>query len=404
MSIQTTISTAAPNTYLNKTWYDRTLLEWAKANLVYAQFGQKRPIPKNSGKTVEFRRWNLFSPDKVTQKLTEGVTPSSQSLGQTKVEATIDQYGAYVEISDLLDLTAYDPVIDDSAELLGEQLGIVIDNVTRDAMIADASDQFAGGAANAGSITGTSYLTVDEVRKAVRTLKNNKARRFSGNGRSGHFVCIVDPYATYDLQSDSLWQDVSKYSNAEQIYSGEIGRLFGVVFVETTEGKLNAQSVLNAVSSGSGTSFVLKNDPTDAEVAYLSTGGNKIMIVHSGTATEYTLASTGSYTPATKTVTLTASPTVSADDIVYSTDCGAIDASTKAGVTLHNSLIFGSDAYGVIDVAGSGTLQTIIKPRGSAGTADPLDQRSTVGAKVMGYTAKVLNPLWIINIHHAAHA
>lgn len=402
MSTQTTINTAAPTTYLNKTWYDRTLLEWAKAQLVYAQFGQKRPIPRNNGKTVEFRRWTLFTPDKVTQKLTEGVTPSSQSLGQTKVEATIEQYGAYVEISDLLDLTAYDPVIDDAAELLGEQLGIVADNVTRDAMIADASDQFAGGAANAGSITGTSYLTVDEIRKAVRTLKNNKARRFSGNGRSGHFVCIVDPYATYDLQSDSLWQDVSKYSNAEQIYSGEIGRLFGVVFVETTEGKVNAQSVLNAVNANTSSSatFVLKNDPTDAEVAYLSTGGNKIYIG----STEYTLASSGSYTPATKTVKLSATATLSANDIVYSKDCGAIDSSTKAGVTLHNSLIFGADAYGDIDVAGSGVLQTIIKPRGSAGTADPLDQRSTVGAKILGYTAKVLNPLWIINIHHAAHA
>ena len=402
MSTQTTINTAAPTTYLNKTWYDRTLLEWAKAQLVYAQFGQKRPIPRNNGKTVEFRRWTLFTPDKVTQKLTEGVTPSSQSLGQTKVEATIEQYGAYVEISDLLDLTAYDPVIDDAAELLGEQLGIVADNVTRDAMIADASDQFAGGAANAGSVAATSYLTVDEIRKAVRTLKNNKARRFSGNGRSGHFVCIVDPYATYDLQSDSLWQDVSKYSNAEQIYSGEIGRLFGVVFVETTEGKVDSQSVLNAVNANTSSSatFVLKNDPTDAEVAYLSTGGNKIMI---GT-TEYTLAATGSYTPATKTVKLSAAASLSANAIVYSTDCGAIDGSTKAGVTLHNSLIFGADAYGDIDIAGSGVLQTIIKPRGSAGTADPLDQRSTVGAKILGYTAKVLNPLWIINIHHAAHA
>ena len=402
MAVQTTINTAAPTTYLNKTYYDRTLLEWAKAQLVYAQFGQKRPIPRNNGKNVEFRRWTLFTPDKVTQKLTEGVTPSSQPLGQTKVEATIAQYGAYVEISDLLDLTAYDPVINDSAELLGEQLGIVVDNVTRDAMIADAYDQYAGGAATQNDVAATSYLTVDEIRKAVRTLKNNKARRFSGNGRSGHFVCIVDPYATYDLQSDSLWQDVSKYSNAEQIYSGEIGRLFGVVFVETTEGKVDAQSVLNAVNANtsSSTDFVLKNDPTEAEVEYLSTGGNKIMIG----STEYTLASSGSYTPATKTVKLSAAASLTANAIVYSKDCGAIDASTKAGVTLHNSLIFGADAYGVIDVAGSGTLQTIIKPRGSAGTADPLDQRSTVGAKVMGYTAKVLNSLWIINIHHAAHA
>ncbi len=55
--------------------------------------------------------------------------------------------------------------------------------------------------------------------------------------------------ATYDLQSDALWQDVSKYSDVEQIYSGEIGRLFGVVFVESTEAKVFAQSVLTAVAS-----------------------------------------------------------------------------------------------------------------------------------------------------------
>ena len=322
MAVQTTINTQPTATYLNKTYYDRTLLETAKAQIVYANFGQKRSIPRNNGKVVEFRRWTLFTPDKTTQALTEGVTPSSQSLGQTKVEATVAQYGAYVEISDLLDLTAYDQVIDDSAELLGEQLGIVVDNVTRDAMIADASNQFAGGAVSAAAITGTAYLTVDEIRKAVRTLKANKARRFSG-GRAGHFVCIVDPYATYDLQSDSLWQDVSKYSNAEQIYAGEIGRLFGVVFVETTEGKVSLHTETNPLNS------------------------------------------------------------------TYD---------------LHHSLIFGADSYGVIDVAGSGTLQTIIKPRGSAGTADPLDQRSTVGAKVMGYTAKVLNALWIIDILHVVHA
>lgn len=402
MSVQTTINTASPTTYLNKTWYDKTLLENAKAQIVYAQFGQKRSIPRNNGKRVEFRKWTLFEPDAETQQLTEGVTPNAQSLAQTKVEAEIAQYGAYVEISDLLDLTAYDPVINDSAELLGEQMGVVVDNVTRDAMIAEASDQFAAGAADQNSITSSSYLTVEEIRKAVRTLKANKARRFSGNGRSGHFVCIVDPYATYDLQSDSLWQDVSKYSNAEQIYAGEIGRLFGVVFVETTEGRVEGQSVLNAVNANtsSSTTFVLKNTPTAAEVKYLSKGGNKIMIG----STEYTLASTNSYTPSTKTVKLSASASLAANAIVYSKDCGAIDSSTKAGVPLHHSLIFGADAYGVVDVNGSGTMQTIIKPAGSAGTADPLDQRSTVGAKVMGYTAKVLNPLWIIDIQHAVHA
>ncbi len=49
-------------------------------------------------------------------------------------------------------------------------------------------------------------------------------------------------------------------------------------------------------------------------------------------------------------------------------------------------------------------METIIKPRGSAGTTDPLDQRCTVGAKVAAYTAKVLNPLWLVKIEHCVSA
>lgn len=305
--------------FFNKTYYDKKLLEKAKTQFVYANYGQKRPIPRGAGKTVEFRRFNLFTPNTTTNELVEGQTPTAQTLTQTKVEATVKQYGAYVEMSDLLNLTAFDPLVSESVELLGEQMGTLLDWITRDAMLADASDQFAGGRANIDAVTASDKLTVAEVRKAVRTLKKNKARKFSEGGRKPHFICIVDPYATYDLQSDQLWQDVSKYSNAEQIYSGEIGRMFGVVFVESTEGYY---------------------------------------------------ANNAAGTP----------------------------------VEVHHSLIFGADAYGLVDIESSGAVRSIIKPAGSAGTADPLDQRSTVGAKIMAYTAKVLNSNWIIDIQHAVTA
>ena len=403
--MNTTASTAA-TAYFNKTFYDRKLLDTAKTRFVHANFGQKRSIPRNNGKRVEFRKYDLFTPDTDALTLVEGVTPTGQSLSQSKVEAEVKQYGAYVEMSDLLEMTSYDPVIADSAELLGEQLGTVIEWVTRDAMNETTNVQYAGGALSRVALTGSNKLTVDEVRKAVRTLKKNKARPFvsaaDGSGRKPHFVCICSPDATYDLQADSLWQDVSKYSNAEQIYSGEIGRLFGVVFVEATEAKVYSQSVYNAVNANTSSSatFVLKNDPTPKEAAYLSVGGNKIMIG----SNEYTLAATDSYTPATKTVKLSAAASLSANAVVYSKDAGAPDASTHKAPDVHATLIFGADAYGVVDVAGAGAMETIIKPCGSAGTTDPLNQRSTVGAKVAAYTAKVLNPLWLVKIEHCVSA
>jgi N4-gp56 family major capsid protein len=381
------------------TYYDRQLLESAKTRFVHAEFGQKRPIPRNNGNKVNFRRWNLFDPHTAMNGLTEGETPDGQTLSQTNVEATVKQYGAYVEVTDLLDLTAYDSVINDSAELLGEQIGTVVEWVTRDAMCSTTNVQYAGGGNNMNSVGEYNKLTVDEIRKAVRTLKRNKARPFADDGRTPHFICICSPDATYDLQSDENWKNVSTYSNSEAIYSGEIGRLYGVVFVESTEAKVYEQSVHNKVklATTNSSTFVLKSNPTEMEKAYLSQGGNKIKIG----GTEYTLAETNSFNPSTNVVKLSAPASLAADTLVWSEDCGEIDATSKDGLPVHAALVFGKDAYGVVDVDGKGAVQLIVKPHGSGGTADPLDQRATVGAKVTAYAAVVLNDLWLVKIIHA---
>ena len=242
---------------------------------------------------------------------------------------------------------------------------------------------------------------MDEIRKAVRTLKKNKARMFNtaadGSMRRPHFVCICSPDATYDLQNDPLWQDVSKYSNAEQIYSGEIGRLFGVVFVEATEAKVYKQSFWNrALSAGTSTADIpLKTVPDDRQKAYLK-AGNPITV----NGTDYSIVS---YNAETNVLTLDASLTYRANDAIYTTD-GGEELGNHMQADVHATLVFGADAYGVIDIDGSGTVETIIKPCGSEGSADPLNQRSTVGAKVAAYAAKVLNPLWIVRIEHGVSA
>lgn len=400
---QNTILNLTTNVGVNPTYYDKNLLEKAKVRMVHARYGQKRPIPLHNGKTVNFRRYDLFTPDVDALTLAEGVTPSGQQLSKTQIEATVKQYGAYVELSDLLEQSDVDLVVTESADLLGEQLGTVVEWITRDAMCATTNVQYAGGKQNRLALTGTETLTVSEIRKAVRTLKKNKARMFMANEngapRSPHFVCICSPDATYDLQNDTLWQDVSKYSSAEQLYSGEIGRLFGVVFVESTEARIYRQSVQNAVNAAvtAQKSFVLKDTPDAAAAAFLGTAGNKL---YSG-STEMTLVS---YAADTKTVTVAAAVTLAADDIVYSKDAGALDSTTHAGLDVHATLVFGADAYGVVDIDGRGSVEVIYKEAGSSGSLDPLNQRATVGAKVMAYTAKVLNPLWLVKIEHTVSA
>ena len=401
MAINTTQNTAS-NAYFNKQFYDKKLLETAKTRLIHASFGQKRSIPRHGGKRVEFRKYDLFTPDVDALTLVEGVTPNGQSLSQSKVEAEVGQYGAYVEVSDLLDLTAYDEVLADSAELLGEQLGTVIEWVTRDAMCATTNVQYANGRSKRSDVLAADVLTVNEIRKAVRTLKKNKARMFTtaldGSVRRPHYVCICSPDATYDLQSDTLWQDVSKYSNAEQIYSGEIGRLFGVVFVESTEAKVYKQTFFNtAAEAGTSTYTVaFENDLTEAEKKYISTPGNPI---YCG-STKYTVSS---YSEEDNELTTNEAMTYAAHAEFYTNDAGK-GVGTNKEPDVHATLVFGADAYGVIDVDGSGTMETIIKPHGSEGSGDPLNQRATVGAKVAAYAAKVLNPLWIVRIEHGVSA
>ena len=117
--INTTINTES-TTFLNKPFYDKKLLETAKTRLVFQKYGQKRSIPRNQGRYVEFRKYDPFGADADALTLTEGVTPNGQELSQSRVVATVKQYGAYVEVSDLLDMTGYDEVLGDSAELLGE--------------------------------------------------------------------------------------------------------------------------------------------------------------------------------------------------------------------------------------------------------------------------------------------
>lgn len=401
MPTNTTVNTAT-GTYLNKTFYDRKLLETAKTRFVFSNFGQKRSIPKHNGKRVEFRKYNLFTPSVGNLTLQEGITPDGQSLGQSKVEATVAQYGAYVEVSDLLDMTAYDEVISDSAELLGEQLGTVIEWVTRDAVSNGTNVQYVGGKTYTDQLESGDVLTVEEIRKAVRTLKKNKARMFhaaaDGSARKPHFICICSPDATYDLQNDPLWQDVSKYSNAEQIYSGEIGRLFGVVFVESTEARVKAQTIhirlASAVNNSNKITFtrVLSAD----EIAFFKETGNEV-IINGETCMISGISSTANNV---HTLTLDTYITADAGTVMYSLDGGKVDEETFQAPDVHCTLVFGADAYGVIDVDGSGTMETIIKPHGSAGSLDPLNQRATVGAKVAAYAAKILNNLWLVRIEH----
>lgn len=214
-----------------KTYYSDYLIDNAIPKLVHDQFGQKHPIPKNGGKTIEFRKYSPLP--KLTTPISEGVTPDGQSLTMSTITATVAQYGGYITLSDILILTAIDNNLVQATKLLGAQAGATLDTIVREILNGGTNVIFAGDKDARQDLDESSLIKVDDVKKAVRFLKTQNAEPINGS-----WVGIIHPDVSYDLTNDPEWKDIKTYSDPSDIYEGEIGKLYGVRFVETTESKI----------------------------------------------------------------------------------------------------------------------------------------------------------------------
>lgn len=366
-----------------KTYYSMRLINLAEPELIHDQFGQKHPIPKNSGKTIEFRKYDSLP--KALVPLTEGVTPAGQKLSMGVIRATIKQYGGYIELSDILELTAIDNNLVQATRLLASQAGRTSDTITREVLAGGTNVVYAGGAKDRSELVGgdategnNKYLSVDDIRKAVRALKVMNAQKING-----YFAGIIHPDTAYDLMSDKKWVDVKTYSDPDGIYEGEIGKIEGVRFVETTEAKIfhapdlviadgsNAAVRDLTVKSASGKVITVNESLSTNQAAALT--GREILV--GSELMEVASAAAGAAGAATITVKDSPATTPAASAVIYPGEGGA------KGRDVYSTLIVGADAYGVTELEGGG-LQHIVKQLGSSGTADPLNQRATAGWKL----------------------
>ena len=288
-----------------QTYYNRELLRTFEPNLVHLQFGDEHRMPPHSGLVMNMRK--LIPLETNTKALSEGDPGESVMLAETEVTVQLQQYGEYARCTDKLDLTHLDMDIMRRTKLFGDAGARSIDAVVREELAKCANVIYAGGKASRAELTAADKLTSRELRKAVKTLKKNHAQTFGG-----YYVAIIGPDTMYDLQEDEAFVKVSQYQDKENIYTGEVGRLFGVRLVETTEAK---------IFEGAGAS----------------------------------------------------------------------------GADVASVIVLGQYAYGVTSLKGA-KPRVIVKPAGSAGTADPLDQISTVGWKMDGFGAKLLQPEYAVRI------
>ena len=221
----TTQSTMSPTM---KTFYDTALLENAREQMIFTQFGKKQPM---KGNKVEWRKFNTFA--KALTPLTEGVIPSGQNFGMTNIEATTTQHGDYVAVSDRLEMESYDDVIFGATEEMGATEGETYDTLTRNILVAGNSVAYANDKESRAALTAADVMTPELVAKAATWLKKNKAPKIDGS-----YVAIIHPSVAYDLRQSEEWKEYHKYNDVAPIFKGEIGELHGVRFVESTASKV----------------------------------------------------------------------------------------------------------------------------------------------------------------------
>ena len=226
-----------------KTFYERRLIDQALPALVHDQFGDSYPIPANNGKTIEFRKYDALP--KATTPLTEGVTPEGQALTVTTVTAEVHQYGGWVPLTDMVQITTIDNNVVQATSVLASQSGRTMDTIVRDILAGGTNVIYApkigaGGAetpvTSRADLDATAQLTVDLIEQAVAQLKVQNADPIGSAG--GSYVCIIHPYTAYDLKKDPAWVEAHKYASPEEIFEGEIGKIGNVRFVETSEAKI----------------------------------------------------------------------------------------------------------------------------------------------------------------------
>lgn len=307
-------------------FYDRTLLIRALPYFLHVRMGQVRDLPANNSLVIKFRKYASLTA--ATTALTEGVTPTGSQLSVTDVSATVAQYGDFVTLTDVLQFSTLDPLLTETAELLGEQAGDTLDQLTRNVVAAGSTVQYASTATGRTSVATGMILNGDEIREMVRTLKGGNAKKLTKlvNPSAAYgtspirpaFIGIISEDTEYDLKKDPDYVPIEEYASQADVMEGECGKIDEVRFVCAT---------------------------TNAKV--FAAGG-----------------------------------------------AGSID--------VHATLIFGADAFGVSRISGE-AMKTITKPLGSAGTADPLDQRSTMGWKAT-FVAKILQDAFLGRIEHAVSA
>ncbi|MGE4469342.1 MAG: N4-gp56 family major capsid protein [Desulfovibrio sp.] len=207
----------------------RELLERGAPALVSEQFGQTKPLPTRSTKTMIFRRYNALDP--TPNELQEGVTPSGKKLTKTDVAVTLKQVGDYVGITDVVDDTHEDPVLQEMTTLLGDQAAQMLELMRLGVLRGGTNVFYANGTGRAEVNT---RITRALQRRIVRALDRQYAKPITRVVRSTpnygtqavapSYICLCPTDVEGDVRDLEGFVSVENYGNISP-YPTEIGKV-----------------------------------------------------------------------------------------------------------------------------------------------------------------------------------
>ena len=248
--------------------WSKEILFQAMPILRFEQFAVKKTeLGVAPGLQINFMRYNNLG---YAQALVEGVRMQTNALTAQQFSITVTEHGYALAVSELLLNASFDDVMASSSRLLGRNMAVYLDNLSRDTLYAATSqiwgeDRAAVTAVNAwyaygttatsnATLTGASYLSPHTVKDAVETLSTKNIPRLGET-----YVAFVHPHQSRRLRDNPEFIEVTKYAAPGNFMLGEIGRLYDTVFIETTQ--------VRKVPNGAGHGWTADSDVAPVIVA-----------------------------------------------------------------------------------------------------------------------------------------
>ena len=337
-------------------FYDKQLLDTIRldeSHYVFYRLANTTPIRGNAEK-LQIRRWAPLEAH--ITPLAEGVPPMSDKGSMESYEIGTFSYGRYMEFTDRVDFETIDPVIAHYTQEYAIVAMETLDLLAREALTTVAQAAYANAKADFSALEIGDIPSLNDLRIIALSMKKQLVK--PRNGNRYHVIGTPDFY--FDMISDPL---VEKYMTINQTTKGfyddmgPIPPMFGLEFYETMhiddsgEFTTSEGTFLRTFKSNDGGTYTYAN--LDAATYRVSAEDNYVRDSRTGMKASY---------------------------IPNLTKWNIPEGSSELKV--HRIFVLGADCLTRTEIAGQGNAKMYVKPLGSAGVLDPIDQRQSIGFKI----------------------